>query len=301
MPSNPSRLIIVFVLLGILFLPFEVFAEEPQQELSASGAILEELRRLEEENNLWKARREETSGFWANMMNALKERESFRKQHLLRREKRTELRRSCRSDVRRSNRDSKLPTMFRCYRATLSLDLEDLRKEKALLADSKALGTHSELSDAISTIIAAIDVGIYETEEGLMEAKTNLAKKYRVPHFLAVSRAKLNYIQLWSLQMMVRIRDIQEECSPGSEKAYKCPDSPLQEGFDQELSDVITCYESARDSVDPLLILENNQDLISGLRQVHSDLNICREKLRDTWKKNATATLEAEAEAEEAQ
>jgi|TARA_Y100000310_G_scaffold312728_1_gene360328 hypothetical protein len=120
----------------------------------------------------------------------------------------------CRNDVRKSNSNIRLPIVLRCYRGELTLNLEDLRKERAFLY--KLPGTSDEakerinasivpLMDAITAVIDGIDAGVYTTEEGLIETKKNLAERYRAPYWLSVSVLRADGLLSWTSHLIRQI------------------------------------------------------------------------------------------------
>ena len=131
----------------------------------------------------------------------------------LRVEKREYLK-GCREDISKSNPNLRLPIMLKCYRGELTLDLEDLRKERAFL--DKLPGTSDEaksqvdesivpLMDAITAVIDGIDAGVYTSEAGLVETKKNLAERYKAPYWLAITTLRANGLLSWTSHMIRRI------------------------------------------------------------------------------------------------
>ncbi len=120
----------------------------------------------------------------------------------------------CREDISKSNPNLRLPIMLKCYRGELTLDLEDLRKERAFL--DKLPGTSDEaksqvdesivpLMDAITAVIDGIDAGVYTSEAGLVETKKNLAERYKAPYWLAITTLRANGLLSWTSHMIRRI------------------------------------------------------------------------------------------------
>lgn len=299
-----SRLLIVFALLGVLLLPVEAFAQESSGSgaqttgsgtaLTDTGALLE-MQRLEQEK--WDARRVRTAGFWAKMMNNRKAANAFREQQEIRREKRKEKRLACREDVRRANRDSITSVTFNCFRATLTMDLEMLRKEKQFVEEmagptanyrKAALFHIGNLMDAISTIVQAMDAGVYGAEEDLLEAKQNLGATYGANRRLAMTKLRVDRAITWTIHLMVRMEDIAHGYTP--------PPAEVQ----QKLGDVIACLEDKKASLEALLALENNDEIIEGFRQVQSDVKFCSDLAREAELLN-TEIEQAEAENEESE
>ncbi len=268
--SPSSRFLVVLVFLGVFVFPGTVRAQETQtgSELTDTGALLE-IQRLE--NEKWQARRERTAGFWAAMMNSRKAAAAFREQQAIREEKLLEKRIQCREDIRRANRDTVEQVTVGCFRATLTLDLEMLRKEKQSVETvagpteyfrKSALFHIGNLMDALSTVIQAIDAGVYEGKEDLREAKQNLDKTYRENRRLAVTRLRIDRAITWLQLLMIRLENVRKT-------------QPTEE-VTARLTDAIRCLERKEEMLNALLPLENNQILIEGFRQVQSEVKICR-------------------------
>jgi hypothetical protein len=126
------------------------------------------------------------------------------------RKKRAEHRRDCRDDVRRSNRDTKFPTLLRCYEGELSLEKDFLQFERTSIEELPAVTTLSRraaadrasiLLDAIDTVLFAIDSGVYTNADDLTEARANLTNRYRAPYrsALALTRADRTLAMISSL------------------------------------------------------------------------------------------------------
>jgi hypothetical protein len=102
--------------------------------------------------------------------------------------KRDAHRSTCRSDMRQANRDTKFPTLLSCERGELALELDFLRRERAYLQGlteatgslrTSAVQKLDALSDAMNTVIFAIDSGVYQTTDALLNARQKLQQKYR--------------------------------------------------------------------------------------------------------------------------
>lgn len=222
----------------------------------------------------WAARRERTANFWADMMNQRKATTAYREQADIRREKRAEKRVACREDVRRANRDSIVSVTFNCYRAMLTLDLENLRKEKQFVETvagptasyrSSALFHIGNLMDAISTVVQAIDAGVYGSEEGLEEAKRNLGQAYRANRRLAMTRLRVDRTITWATHLMIRMDDIRHMYA-----------APTDESL-AKIEETIACLEQKVETLNGLLLYEDNDDLITQFRQVQSELKFCND------------------------
>jgi hypothetical protein len=104
--------------------------------------------------------------------------------------KRAENRTQCRADIRKANRDTKYPTIQRCYRGDLTLEREYLQEQRTYLEKlpgirpsvrALTLDRLQLLQDAINTILFAVDSGVFKTEADLAEARKNLRTRYRTP------------------------------------------------------------------------------------------------------------------------
>lgn len=226
------------------------------------------------------------------MMNTRKEAAAFREQQQLRRQKRTEKRRACRDDVRKANRDTVTTVTFTCFRATLTMDLEMLRKEKQFVetmagpvesTKKTALFHIGNLMDAISTVIQAMDVGVYDSKEGLEEAKRNLGITYNVQRSLAMSHLRVDRARTWVIHLMVRLDDI---------RVGNTPPPPL---VTEKIEAAIACLEEQEAVLKTLLQEEEQNELITGFRQVQSDVKFCNDLAL------AAKTLNTEIEQAEAE
>lgn len=113
---------------------------------------------------------------------------------------RGERRRACRDDLRRANKTALLNVLLKCYGNELTALKDFSGKQKTALQTivgltpfvrTEAVKNADKLTDAISAILFAISSGVYDSQEGLLEAKQNLFTKYQLP--------------LWESWMTVRI------------------------------------------------------------------------------------------------
>lgn len=104
--------------------------------------------------------------------------------------KRAAFRKQCRENMRRANRDTLITTLLRCYKSDLTLERDFLKEKRAWLEKLPGVtpkvrtGTLSRfdlLTDAIGTIVFAIDNGVYGAQSEVLEAKTSLNARYRLP------------------------------------------------------------------------------------------------------------------------
>lgn len=206
-------------------------------------------------------------------MNGRRAAKAFREQAELRRQKHIEKRISCKEDIRRANRDSVQLTTFSCFRALLTIDLESLRKEKQFIEEatgvsdtyrSAAIFHITNLMDAVSTVIQAIDVGVYGSTDGLLEAKKNLNMTYRANRRLALAHLRADRAIMWVRHLMVRLRNVQDANLPPEEVSTKIDES-------------ILCLRDVEQLLSGLLSQEDIEALIQGYRQAQSDIKFCND------------------------
>lgn len=130
--------------------------------------------------------------------------------------KRWEHARLCRRDLREANRDTKLATGLRCYRGALTQEREFRKEEKSFVLKApgvteeqkfKAFAALDALTDAIGTIIDAVDSGVYERLEDLSEAKQNLHTLYRVKAEEAIRRLRARQLLAWIARMILKTEE----------------------------------------------------------------------------------------------
>ncbi|MBU0767123.1 hypothetical protein KKF55_05105 [Patescibacteria group bacterium] len=190
-------------------------AELIDAEIDAqTGALLTETGSIAEEDDHQltpEERYTRINGFILRVDNRFEKIQSQRSAEQLRRQDDIQNQILCRNDIRQSNRDTKLPTLFRCYRGALTLDLETLRKERTNLVDitgateevrEATLATINPLMDAIATVIDAIDAGVYESEEDLKEAKRNLTERYWTLKWMASTKLRADEMLTWTVFLM---------------------------------------------------------------------------------------------------
>ncbi|MDP7247011.1 MAG: hypothetical protein QF741_00095 [Candidatus Peribacteraceae bacterium] len=159
-------------------------------------------------------RRKKSIGFFLRRKSKHRALLLYRHDEELRRIEKKDYLKGCRNDVRKSNSNIRLPIMLRCYRGELTLDLEDIRKERAFLY--KLPGTSDEakerintsivpLMDSITAVIDGIDAGVYTTEEGLVETKKNLTERYKAPYWLSVSALRADGLLSWTSHLIRQI------------------------------------------------------------------------------------------------
>lgn len=239
----------------------------------STGAILEIQLRAEEERLKWAMRLNRTSGFWASFMNNRKTTKAFVEQHAIRREKHKEKRLQCRNDVRRANRDNLLSETSQCFKATLTMDLEILRKQQIYVEDipgvsdqyrTAALFHIQNLMKAISTVVEAIDAGTFSNKEELLDAKVNLESHYRLAKRSAMTKLRIDRSKTWLEHLMIRLHAVL-----------------IYEGIPAKIvpkiEETIACLEQKELLLDDLFELEGSGTLEDSFRQVQSDIKFCTE------------------------
>jgi hypothetical protein len=243
-----------------------------------TGALLE----IERRKAVWAERIYNTKGFWAGYMNNRKNTASYKEQHLLRREKRAQKRLTCRNDIRHANRDNLLSESMRCFRATLTMELEMLRKEQQYVESiagvtdqykTAAIFHIHNLMEAISTVISAIDVGVYSNKEDLLEAKVNLESHYRLSKRTALAQLRIDRSKTWLNHLMVRLHSVLILGGPEEEVVPK-------------IEEAIACLEQKEARIFPLFSLEDYSALDSQFRQVQSEIKFCTEMARKAFMLN---------------
>ena len=142
-----------------------------------------------------------------------------------------------------------MSTLLRCYRSELSSLKDFAQKQEEIFADisgliptirSQAVKSAKELSDALTTVIFAIDSGVYETKDDVLEAKRNLYRKYQLP--------------LWSNWTMVRADRTLTWIAHLIEKIDRLTEAEKERGLDRsELSDARSCLTAQEIALRPLI------------------------------------------------
>lgn len=93
----------------------------------------------------------------------------------------------CKDALSHANKEQVFARTLDCVRVTLQLEATGLR---ALLLDTRAnteplIGAlradAQALLDAVTAVIDAVDTGVYASENGLLQTRTRLQEKYRLP------------------------------------------------------------------------------------------------------------------------
>ena len=143
------------------------------------------------------------------------------------RERRASAMEECRSQLRKANRDGKFPVMLRCIRAFLLQDVTAQRRRETDIAErtdvsavarESALATARALTDALVTVVNAIDTGVYNGQEDLEEMKARLFAAYRLPDLQSDVRLRIDRHRQWLTLVIARMRLLATEESPRSEE-----------------------------------------------------------------------------------
>lgn len=127
---------------------------------------------------------------------------------------RAALRSRCRDDLRRSNKNTKFPTLTRCYTDDLALEKELLEKRRTRLENmpgvsdavrNAALSKLDALTDAVDTIMFALESNVYGVPEDLSETKKSLLEKYRMPYWDAMLLARADRALSLASSLILRI------------------------------------------------------------------------------------------------
>lgn len=130
--------------------------------------------------------------------------------------KRAELHTDCRDQLRRSNRDTKSTIVLSCYKQELKLEREFLNQEQTYLQEvpgvsklirRNVITQQTLLTDALDAIMTAIDSRLYTSEEEIIEARTNLRTKYRVPYMEALTLTRIDRLLSWNDFLLAKLDD----------------------------------------------------------------------------------------------
>ena len=163
--------------------------------------------------------------------------------------KRAQSRAACRDEIRRANKTTLMKTLLTCYSAELTALQEFVGKQKdelqgtaGLTSTIRSLATTRVdlLSDAIGTVLFAIQSGVYTSQQDLMEAKHNLTQKYALPAWDTWMMARADRELTWIAQM---IKDLDamsaQETAAGMQRS--------------ELSDARSCLTTQETALRPLI------------------------------------------------
>ena len=129
------------------------------------------------------------------------------------------------------------------------------------------------LMEAISTVISAIDVGVYSNKEDLLEAKVNLESHYRLSKRMALTQLRVDRSKTWLSHLMVRLHSVLILGGPEEEVVPK-------------IEETIACLEQKVERIISLFSLEDYSDLEEQFRQVQSEIKFCTEMARKAFMLN---------------
>ena len=183
--------------------------------------------------------------------------------------KRAQYRSVCRDDIRRANKTTLMKTLLRCYGSEMSFFKDFLGKEKEELQGtaglsptirSAAVNRLDLLTDAIGTVIFAMDSGVYATKDDALEVKRNLYQKYELPLLQAWMSVRADRTLTWIAYMIANIDRLSI-----LEHAVKL-DRPT-------LSDARVCLVMQEAAINHVLkadVTEQSQNLAPALREVET-------------------------------
>lgn len=195
--------------------------ESGTQMLSGSD-VTQQLRSIEQRaaELEWETRVERSQEFRNGILEELADLEVAEPQIERLRLWQSEYRRTCAEELRSASKFTKFPVSLRCTQNDLLLEQEFFEEERdriealpGVTEDTRALAlTRLDLlTDAIQTILTAIESDVFQTVDELKEAKQNLRITYREPFWLLQLRLQAEKLQAWTSSLMTRVALIAEE------------------------------------------------------------------------------------------
>jgi hypothetical protein len=193
------------------------------------------------------------------------------------RERRAAAMEECRSQLRKANRDGKFPVMLRCIRAILLQDVTAQRRRETDLAErtdvsviarESAVVTARALTDALVTVVNAIDTGVYNGQEDLEEMKARLFAAYRLPDLTTDVLLRIDRHRQWTMLLIARMRLLAGEESPRSVE--------IRGSVDQ----AATCLWTALDALDAASSAEDTVLAAKDVQVYEQSLTGCLHPLR---------------------
>ncbi|MBI1813145.1 hypothetical protein HY285_04920 [Candidatus Peregrinibacteria bacterium] len=164
----------------------------------------------------WQSRVARTKDFWNRVLDA-QAREQRKRGAVARYDKkRAEFRAQCRDEIRRANRDTKFPTIQRCFRGEITQERALLLAQTGYLHDApgipsdvrQALGKKiGALTDALGTVVSAVDAGVYTGRDDLLEARNNLRDRYRNIVWEGWTQLRIERLITWVDYLLLEARD----------------------------------------------------------------------------------------------
>ena len=256
--------VILSTILALQSIPSTVYAQT-----AGSGATNQSSSNNSEELIRAADRAKRIENFHTLLLQGQKKEQQYRERLSTYLRKRADNRRTCRDDLRRSNRDTKMTTLLRCYRAELTLQKEFLLQQKDYLTDAPgittdvrkiALGRLDLLLDAINTVVFAIDNGVYQKEADVMEARKNLLERYRLPAWSALTIVRADRMLSWIAYILQHVSDVRN--------------GEMTSKWD----DVITCLTGRE--TDLLALLQGTQSPESTLTTIEQGIGMCLDAVK---------------------
>jgi hypothetical protein len=182
----------------------------------------------------------------------------------------------CNTAIRRANRDTKLAVTESCFRSDLLLQMSFLRREASYLKQlmglredrrALALAANKNLSDAMATIIDAIDSGVYERPENLSAAKRKLWQQYSRQRYLTLGLVRADRTLAWIGLLGQRISQLLQDGAPNEAAIAKLHDS-------------VDCLHKMSSIVSSFEALTEYESTKVPFGQYQSGLKKCVESLR---------------------
>lgn len=193
------------------------------------------------------------------------------------RTERMENRRDCRESMRKANRDQRFAKLVTCMHDDLTHTTDMLKaRSQAIIA---APGVTEELReliiarsellrDAMSTIIDGLDAGVYESEEGLHEARKNLREKYLLPYWSLLPRMQAEQTLAWISHLLLRSQSLSASQTLSTEVTAKLDEAGI-------------CLRDAETRLEEALTEKDSQKMNTSISQVQSTLVPCIGKYRE--------------------
>ena len=211
------------------------------------------------------------------------------------REERMQNRRDCRESVRKANRDQRFAKLTACMQEDLTRTMDMLKARSEVIAAVPGIGEELRglivarsdlLTDAIGTIIEALDTGVYQDEAELHEARKNLREKYLLPYWLLLPRMKTEQSLAWISHLLLRAKTLMESGSLSPAVTAKITESQV-------------CLEEAETALQEGLEQKDSQEMHSIFGQAQSNVISCIKLYREamsTQEKELAPPAEAEQE-----
>jgi len=262
---------------------------------SASGSIAEQLRSIQQRaaELEWETRVARTQTFRKDITETWNELLAIQKQIQKNLKRREEHRTECAEELRSASKFTKIPIALRCTQADLQLELEILRKEKEHIevmpgvtedTRSLALTRLDLLTDALQTIVTAIESDVFQAVGELKEAKQNLRITYREPFWLLQLKLQAEKLQTWNASLMTRVAIVAEE----------------QQDLDPETTDIlidaITCLQQEEELLEDAGAAQDLTTAQSRINGAQNKMHTCLDHLEEAQKMHGPPQPEEETE-----